>query len=170
MADDWAVFEYCYRDASNYRARVQVFLRGQASPTIDVAFRAAMDGGEYFDAEAGSKLTQRRDRYDQDPRPAPKARDEDVRIHPPSLASLRTGAALRLTQTSGANTCSQRHLRLFRLFCLLQLCQTPSILNCPPRKTPKPLGRRCARSPNSVSPTGRVPFACAQRKMASTPP
>ena len=46
------VFEYCYRDASNYRAHEWLLLAGAASPEAEEAIRCALIDRTWFVAEA----------------------------------------------------------------------------------------------------------------------
>lgn len=47
----YCVFEYLYRDASNYKAWGEIFLSGVPSQNDIVALRACLESGEYFVAE-----------------------------------------------------------------------------------------------------------------------
>jgi hypothetical protein len=44
-------FEYCYRDASNYKGYGSVLLWGEATPENEAAIRAVLIDGMYFEAE-----------------------------------------------------------------------------------------------------------------------
>ena len=46
-----AVLEYCYRDASNYRAHEKVLLEGSASPAIEKELRSVLIEETWFEAE-----------------------------------------------------------------------------------------------------------------------
>ena len=48
---DRAVFEYCYRDASNYRVHEWVLLEGSVSPAIEEKLRGALIEEVWFVAE-----------------------------------------------------------------------------------------------------------------------
>jgi len=45
---DYCIFEYQYRDASNYKARGQVLLDGSAKDDDLKALRAKLESGEFF--------------------------------------------------------------------------------------------------------------------------
>ncbi|HUX64909.1 hypothetical protein [Sulfuricella sp.] len=47
----YTLFEYLYRDASNYKAWGQLLLSGQIRPADIAALRSTLDSGEYFVAE-----------------------------------------------------------------------------------------------------------------------
>jgi len=47
----YTLFEYMYRDASNYKAWGQLLLAGQSYPSDIAALRSTLDSGEYFVAE-----------------------------------------------------------------------------------------------------------------------
>ena len=51
MSVTHALFEYCYRDASNYRAHEQVLLEGTVSPAIEDALRSTLIDRTWFVAE-----------------------------------------------------------------------------------------------------------------------
>lgn len=48
---EYCVFEYLYRDGSNYKAWGEILLSGSASPNDIEALRACLESGEYFVAE-----------------------------------------------------------------------------------------------------------------------
>ena len=48
---NFSVFEYLYRDASNYKSWGFLLLQGSATPADIVALRSHFDGGCYFIAE-----------------------------------------------------------------------------------------------------------------------
>lgn len=45
---EYCIFEYQYRDASNYKARGQVLLHGRAKDADLKALRAKLESGEFF--------------------------------------------------------------------------------------------------------------------------
>ena len=49
--NEYCVFEYLYRDASNYKAWGKILLSGAPSQNDIVALRACLESGEYFVAE-----------------------------------------------------------------------------------------------------------------------
>jgi hypothetical protein len=49
--NEWCVFEYLYRDASNYKAWGEILLSGIPSQDDMAAMRARLESGEYFVAE-----------------------------------------------------------------------------------------------------------------------
>lgn len=48
---EFSVFNYCYRDASNYKARGSLLLQGLASSSDIKNLRGQLDSGEFFIAE-----------------------------------------------------------------------------------------------------------------------
>lgn len=47
----YCIFEYLYRDGSNYKAWGEILLSGSPSPNNIEALRACLESGEYFVAE-----------------------------------------------------------------------------------------------------------------------
>lgn len=48
---DFSVFEYCYRDASNYKAVARLLMHGEATPVEIQRMRSHFESGEFFIAE-----------------------------------------------------------------------------------------------------------------------
>lgn len=48
MTTNFTVFEYLYRDASNYKAWGAILLEGAFTPQDEAALRSQLDSGEYF--------------------------------------------------------------------------------------------------------------------------
>ena len=48
---DFSVFEYCYRDAANYKAYGQLLLKGSVSITDTQSLQRHFESGEFFIAE-----------------------------------------------------------------------------------------------------------------------
>jgi hypothetical protein len=48
---EWCVFEYLYRDGSNYKAWGEILLSGSPSPNDIEVLRECLESGEYFVAE-----------------------------------------------------------------------------------------------------------------------
>lgn len=47
----WTVFEYCYRDAANYKSFRKLWLDGQMTPAERCVIESGLADGEYFIAE-----------------------------------------------------------------------------------------------------------------------
>lgn len=48
---DFSVFEYCYRDASNYKVFAQLLLQGEVTDAEIQRMRSHFESGEFFIAE-----------------------------------------------------------------------------------------------------------------------
>ena len=84
MTPGFCIFEYCYRDASNYRAHEWLLLAGSATPENDTAIRETLIDSTWFVAEQAGipTLYHRLEHYSGGPTDDDHCWHEFVRLSP----------------------------------------------------------------------------------------